>query len=106
MSAARTVAVREWKWLAKNPFLLIRKPADTKPRDRVISTEEMERLDRAATSPMQRHVIRAAYFALETGLSQKRKHSFGTIRHGNDAPPPLTKQSRPILRLLRRNWDD
>lgn len=94
MSAACTVAVREWKWLAKNPFLLIRKPVDTKPRERVISTEELERLDAAATSPMQRQVIRALRFAMETGMRAGEICGLRDVR-GNVAYLPDTKNGQP-----------
>lgn len=68
LSSAFTLAVREWKWIPANPFLMIRKPADAKPRTRVIRAEELALLLKAASSNSQRAVGRALCFALETGM--------------------------------------
>src|SRR3990167_6184901 len=43
------IAVKEWKWLRKNPFDGVRRPKDSRPRDRIASPEEITVLTREAS---------------------------------------------------------
>jgi hypothetical protein len=52
------IARKEWKWLGKNPFEGVRRPKDGKPRNRIATaaeidrlTEEKDDLSRAGRSP-------------------------------------------------------
>jgi integrase len=56
------VAVNEWKWLTKNPFVGLPRPKDGKPRKRIASPAEITQL--TAPDGMLSKVI---LFALETG---------------------------------------
>lgn len=74
MSAAFTRAVKEWRWLKKNPISDIQRPKDPKHRDRRISTDEIERLCsqagfNGAIVESQTHLVVAMFlFAIETGM--------------------------------------
>ena len=109
MSAACTIAVREWKWLARNPFLMIRKPNDAKARERIITTEEMERLDAAATGDVQRRTMRAAWFAWETMMREGEIAKLSIVR-GAVAHLPDTKNGRardvPLSVRAREIWNE
>jgi integrase len=58
------LAVKEWKWLAKNPFHGVRRPKDSKPRDRVAYQAEISKLLLRASPAMKRVIT----WALETGM--------------------------------------
>ena len=58
------LAVKEWKWLAKNPFHGVRRPKDSKPRDRVATQAEISKLLLRASPAMKRVIT----WALETGM--------------------------------------
>ena len=68
LSNVCSVAVREWRLLRINPFHGVWKPKDARPRDRVLTDEELARLDLAARTPAERRVLAAARFAVETGM--------------------------------------
>lgn len=62
------VAVWEWKWLRRNPFgengRALRRPKDSKPRDRVATLEEQAILLKEASQSLGRAIM----VALETGM--------------------------------------
>lgn len=62
-------AVSPWHWLTQNPFGEMKKnrPKDSKPRDRIATDTEIEKICGALDEQMQRIVT----FALETGCRQK-----------------------------------
>lgn len=64
LSHVFNIAVKEWKWLQKNPFFGVRRPKGSKPRDRVATNEECESLILASSDNMRRAIIAA----LETGM--------------------------------------
>jgi integrase len=57
------IARKEWRWLTRNPFDGVRRPKDSKPRDRIASDKEIEVLT-DGTDELSRIVV----FALETGM--------------------------------------
>ena len=57
------IARKEWRWLSKNPFEGVRRPKDGKPRDRIASQAEINKL--VAHNGALSLVIT---FALETGM--------------------------------------
>lgn len=67
LNHALNLAVREWGWLKFNPFPSVRKPADSKPRDRVPTVEELDALMARASPEMQRVIT----VAVNTGLRAK-----------------------------------
>lgn len=71
-------AVNEWKWLDTNPLEKVQRPANSKPRERRPSLDEINRLiyvmnytpDCTITTVMQ-EVAAAMLFAIETGCRAK-----------------------------------
>jgi integrase len=57
------IAVKEWKWLTKNPFEGVRRPKDSKGRERTATQAEIKSL----TDPKD-SLSRAVTVALETGM--------------------------------------
>lgn len=68
LSHVFTVAIRDWGYaLHNNPVKLIRKPAQGKPRDRVLNDAERARLLSACAQCQNPWVLPVVTFALETG---------------------------------------
>jgi integrase len=57
------IAVKEWKWLSRNPFIGVRRPKDGKPRKRIVTPDEVERL-----TAEDGELTKAIIAALETGM--------------------------------------
>lgn len=68
LSHACTLAVKEWKWLKVNPFSGVRMPPRGLPRTRTMTDTERVTLGEKATTEIYKEVLRAADFALETGM--------------------------------------
>lgn len=68
MSAACTIAIKEWRWLRGNPFRDAKRPTEAKHRTRTATNEERKKLHEAATTPRQRRVLDAFLFAEECGM--------------------------------------
>lgn len=64
MNHAFNIAVNEWKWLRENPWKGIRRPAESKPRDRIATAGELKTLIGAAG----RNLARVIVWAVETGM--------------------------------------
>lgn len=64
LNHAFEIARKEWHWIQKNPFEGVRRPKDGKPRRRIASPAEIDKLQKAA-SPALASIIT---FALETGM--------------------------------------
>lgn len=58
------IAIKEWRWLRRNPFEGVRRPKDGKPRRRIATPAELDRLTGRASDKMRRVIL----FALETGM--------------------------------------
>lgn len=58
------IAIDEWRWLGKNPFKGIRRPKDGKPRSRIATQAEIDKLVKEASPALSRVIT----FALETGM--------------------------------------
>lgn len=74
-SNACNVARKEWKWLQRNPFSDVKRPAQTAPRARTITPDEVDTLLRVmgaskteVPTTMTARVGWAFLFALETGM--------------------------------------
>lgn len=70
-------AVREWKWIAISPTTDVRRPADSAPRDRLYTGDEIDRLclalgfDPGTTEPAEttsQRIAVAFLFAIETAM--------------------------------------
>ena len=68
LSHVCTIAVKEWRWLKVNPFIGVRMPPKGKPRTRLMTDEERERLSQFANTEIYKEVLRMADFAVETGM--------------------------------------
>lgn len=64
LNHAFEVARKEWRWLRVNPFEGVRRPKDSRPRDRVATSEEVRMLLARAGPGMRRAIT----IALETGM--------------------------------------
>lgn len=68
LSNVCSIAVREWRMLQHNPFHGVWKPKDARPRDRVLSDDELARIAQAARTPAEKRTVAAALFAIATGM--------------------------------------
>jgi len=82
LNHACEIAIKEWKWLARNPFTGVRRPKDGKSRNRTASSAEIAKL----TTPDDA-MSRVIVFALETGM-----------RAGEIAQPPVVAGRVATLR--------
>lgn len=76
LSHVCTYAVREWGWLKANPFKGLARPAGGKPRERIATPEELERLTTAASPNMAKVII----MAVETGMRASEIASRPVVR--------------------------
>jgi integrase len=76
------IALKEWRWLKKNPFYGIRRPKDGRSRKRTASDVEVKILLGMASESLRRTIV----FALETGM-----------RAGEIALPPVISGSVATL---------
>jgi len=75
LNNAFRIAIREWRWLRKNPLDGVRRPRDSRPKTRVASQAEIEQI-LAHASP---ELTRAITIALETGMRASEIASRPTI---------------------------
>ena len=75
ISCAIVVAIKEWRWLSVNPMTDVKRPARGRPRDRLITDEEIERLlfalgytSDGCPATVTARVGAAFAFAIETGM--------------------------------------
>jgi integrase len=126
LSNACSVAVKEWKWLHTNALKEIKRPPAPKPRDRIISPEEIERLCHSAgytkdvpPCTSRARVAAIMLFAIETGMRLKemtrltwdRVYIDKRFLHVTDDSKtgrrdvPLSKEAIRILRQLEETKD-
>jgi integrase len=58
------IAIKEWRWLRRNPFDGVRRPKDGRPRTRIATQLELTRVAKIASPNMARVIA----FAVETGM--------------------------------------
>jgi len=75
LGSAIETARREWGWIQSNPMREVKKPPDSRPRDRLITDDEIQRLawalgwDHGEPVTQTRHRVAVAFlFAIETGM--------------------------------------
>ena len=73
------IARKEWKWLAKNPFEGVRRPKDGKPRDRIATQDELDRLTKRASASMRRAIVAAVETAMRAGEIASKPPIIGRI---------------------------
>lgn len=64
LSHVCTYAVREWRWLKSNPFKGLSRPSGGKPRSRIATQAELDKLQELASPGMWRVIT----VAVETGM--------------------------------------
>lgn len=68
LAHACSIAVKEWKWLRSNPFAGVRRPKDGKARQELVTEADLEKMAEFASTDLHQTVLRAARFAIETGM--------------------------------------
>lgn len=121
LSNVFTVATKEWKWIAASPTTDVRRPKESKPRDRLYTDDEIERIcfalgldlcdERPAETVSQRVAI-AFLFAIETAMRageicgllprdvSGRVATLTETKNGTRRKVPLTKRAVGLLELL------
>lgn len=102
------IAVWEWKWLSKNPFgdrgRGVRRPKDGRPRDRIATQAEIDRLTKRASEEMGRAITIAVETAMRCGeiaskpLIKGRVAILGDSKNGDGRAVPL---SQPALHAFQ-----
>jgi len=124
LSHVCNVAIKEWKWLEKNPFSNIRKPKVNPPRERRITDAEIAELEKAAwysIPPVRtvQRVIHAFHFAIETAMRageicsltwnnidlEKRTAFLPMTKNGDPRKVPLSARAVELLEQLPRVSD-
>lgn len=119
LSHACALAVREWHWLQTNPFTLVKRPDEAKPRDRRPTKEELDAillaLGYSTDEPPHTATARvgaAALFAVETGMRASEicrleaGHIVGRVarlyntKNGHDRDVPLSVEALRIIGQL------
>jgi integrase len=121
LSHALDVAQKEWGWLTSNPMKGVKRPADSPPRDRLISPKEIEAVTLALGFqeglpiglPSQRVAV-AFLFAIETAMRsgeilgltsrtvdlEKRVAYLPLTKNGAARNVPLSTRAVELLALL------
>lgn len=84
------LAIKEWRWLAKNPFAGVRRPKDSRPRSRIATDDEITALLEASPPSLARVIT----FALETAMRAGEIAALRDVR-GSVGYLPDTKNGEP-----------
>lgn len=114
-----SIALKEWRWLSRNPMTNVRKPSSGQGRFRRITDDEIERLKFAAfyedfPHSVQSRVMHAFLFAIETAMRageimglkwqdinlDKRVAHLPMTKNGTARTVPLTAQAIDLLKQL------
>lgn len=79
------IAVKEWHWLSKNPFDGVRRPKDSRPRNRVATPEELTTLMQAASHGLERAIIVALETAMRAGEIASKPKITGSVARLEDS---------------------
>ena len=122
LSHACRIARREWHWLDSDPMEGVRRPKQNKPRERIATDAEVERIlialgydDETPPVLVMQRVGAAWLFAIETGMRQGEiaglletdvdlHRSVAHLRqtkNGQERAVPLSPRARDILRHVR-----
>lgn len=119
-----SVAVKEWRWLLKSPTSDVRRPKESPPRDRLITSDEISRILLAAGWSMgepartKTHAVAVAFlFAIETAMrageicSLKKGDITGRVaqlcmtKNGSARQVPLSSRALELLSYLPEEQD-
>lgn len=121
LSNVFTVAAKEWKWIATSPTTDVRRPKESKPRDRLYTDDEIERIcfalgfdlgDEQRAETVSQRVAVAFLFAIETAMRageicgllprdiSGRVATLTETKNGTRRKVPLTKRAVELLELL------
>lgn len=115
LSNVCNVAVREWRWLRSNPMAGLKKPDQPRPRQRLISQNEIDAIIRACGadySTAQGRVGAAFLFAIETAMRageicgltwvnvKERYAHIPVTKNGLSRDVPLSDKALKILNSL------
>lgn len=126
INPAINIAIKEWRWLPRNPMKDVRRPKPARSRDRLPTQDEIDRLMLAcgyeydappATS--QARVGAAFLFAIETGMRSgeilsltpktvdldNRVAKLGKTKNGDARQVPLSTEAVRILKQVKCNFD-
>lgn len=67
LSHVFNIAIQEWQWIDENPVAKIRKPKESKGRDRYLSTDEINRLLPVCKASERPYLYLIVLIALHTG---------------------------------------
>lgn len=102
-------ATKEWGWIEVNPFSSVKRPPDGKPRDRIVTDEELSAFIAACRTDIERRVGNAFAFAIETGMRageivgidpihiSKKTVVLPLTKNGSARIVPLSAKARQIL---------
>jgi integrase len=110
-------SIKEWQMMSSNPLSAVSRPPDGKPRDKLISDEEialfLAQIPYTEKDPSMRNRAGTAFlFAIETGMRAgeicklRRSHITGNVaklydtKNGSDREVPLSKEALRLLALL------
>lgn len=79
------IARKEWHWLTKNPFVGVRRPKDSKPRDRIASLAEQTTLLEKASPALGRAIIVALETAMRCGEIARNPPIKGNVAYLADS---------------------
>ncbi|MDE2470344.1 MAG: site-specific integrase [Bradyrhizobium sp.] len=122
LSAACTVAIKEWRWLQINPFSQVKKPAEPAPRTRTYTDDEIDRVllacgyaADALPATEQARVGVAVLWSLETAMraseivglrwtdvdTTRRIAHLPLTKNGSARDVPLSRRALALLDQLR-----
>ena len=97
------IARKEWKWLRKNPFEGVRRPKDGRPRNRIATQDELDRLTKRASADLGRAIVVAVETAMRAGEIASRPEIKGRIarlvdsKNGEARDVPLSGKALEAL---------
>ena len=121
LNHALNISVKEWGWLTENPLKGVNRPAESQPRDRLITEDELVRLlfalgydEDAELNTVSSRVGAALLFAIETAMRaseitgltwdkvdlDKRTARLIETKNGSKRDVPLSTEAVRILRQL------
>lgn len=127
LSHACGIAIKEWEWLRENPMRNVSRPKTSKPRDRLISDKEIERLlfavdydEESQLGTAMSRVGAAFLFAIETAMRageivgltwddvnlETRVARLTETKNGSSREVPLSTEAIRILEQLRLHKSD
>lgn len=118
-----SVALKEWRWIADNPMVAVRKPSAPPGRDRLITAKEIEKvclalgyIDGKPETVSQRVAV-AFLFAIETGMRcgeicgvtpsdrNGRVVRLPLTKNGTARDVPLSKEALRLLKLVKGDFE-